>query len=556
MKTRSWICILLAVVLCAAVVSPSAAAACAPGEHDYEVVEVIRQPTCSVKGIAKVECKICHYTINTYIDADPSQHVVGSYEVVKAATCTESGVMNAVCSKCQQTFTRAIPMLGHNWNADYTVDKAATCTEAGSKSIHCARCDAHKEDVVIEAAGHTPVDDAAVAPSCTEPGKTAGSHCSVCNAVLTAQETVPAAGHTPVDDAAVAPTCTESGKTAGSHCSVCNTVLTAQDTVPAAGHTPVDDAAVAPTCTEPGKTAGSHCSVCNTVLTAQETVPALNHDYVLEEKAPTCTEAGYKKSVCSRCADTIAEDLPALGHDMEYVPAKAASYTEEGSKAYYQCKRCLLKYWDEDGEKEARDEELVVAKLQKPAVSYAPAAPAPSAASYVEARLEKKTLTPAVSIVKGEAEITIRGNAETQPDYVKIKSVRSLVNMGAKSFCVEMHDKLHIALSFDAVKELLKLHGLTDAQIAAVNTVTVAFDEDEENILSVFCGDTELLRIDTESLLKDTNDVKEVLLTLDKDGISLSHDGKEIAKEEITLEGTLTLSLTEGKLVFEKTEKN
>ena len=32
--------------------------------------------------------------------------------------------MNAVCSKCQQTFIRAIPMLGHNWNADYTVDKA------------------------------------------------------------------------------------------------------------------------------------------------------------------------------------------------------------------------------------------------------------------------------------------------------------------------------------------------------------------------------------------------------------------------------------------------
>ena len=195
MKTRSWICLLLAVVLCAAVVIPSAAAACAPGEHDYEVVEVIRQPTCSVKGIAKVECKICHYVCNTYIDADPSQHVVGSYEVVKAATCTESGVMNAVCSKCQQTFTRAIPMLGHNWNADYTVDKAATCTEAGSKSIHCTRCDAHKEDTVIKAAGHTVVEDAAVAPTCTEPGKTAGSHCSVCNTVLTAQETVPAQKH-------------------------------------------------------------------------------------------------------------------------------------------------------------------------------------------------------------------------------------------------------------------------------------------------------------------------------------------------------------------------
>ncbi len=42
---------------------------------------------------------------------------------------------------------------------------------------------------------HTAVEDAAVAPTCTTEGKTAGSHCSVCNAVIKAQEKVEATGH-------------------------------------------------------------------------------------------------------------------------------------------------------------------------------------------------------------------------------------------------------------------------------------------------------------------------------------------------------------------------
>ena len=42
---------------------------------------------------------------------------------------------------------------------------------------------------------HTPVTDPAIEPTCTEAGKTEGSHCSVCNAVLVAQQTLPALGH-------------------------------------------------------------------------------------------------------------------------------------------------------------------------------------------------------------------------------------------------------------------------------------------------------------------------------------------------------------------------
>ncbi|MBQ5809743.1 MAG: hypothetical protein IIW21_08310, partial [Clostridia bacterium] len=47
--------------------------------------------------------------------------------------------------------------------------------------------------------------------------------------------------HTEVVDEAIAPTCTDAGKTEGKHCSVCNTVIVAQAEVAAIGHTEVTD---------------------------------------------------------------------------------------------------------------------------------------------------------------------------------------------------------------------------------------------------------------------------------------------------------------------------
>ncbi len=54
---------------------------------------------------------------------------------------------------------------------------------------------ASEPDPVKPTHSHSIVVDAAIAPTCTETGLTEGSHCSTCNAVITAQETVPALGH-------------------------------------------------------------------------------------------------------------------------------------------------------------------------------------------------------------------------------------------------------------------------------------------------------------------------------------------------------------------------
>ena len=124
---------------------------------------------------------------------------------------------------------------------DGTVTKEATCTEDGEKSYKCSKCGEDMGVKTVPATGHTEVKDAAVSATCTEAGKTEGSHCSVCGEIIKAQAVVPATGHTEVKDAAVSATCTEAGKTEGSHCSVCGEIIKAQTVVPATGHTYASD---------------------------------------------------------------------------------------------------------------------------------------------------------------------------------------------------------------------------------------------------------------------------------------------------------------------------
>lgn len=69
---------------------------------------------------------------------------------------------------------------------------ASTCTQKGKTGEICEKCGKTRNTKDIEElAPHTPVVDAAVAPTETSDGLTEGSHCSVCGAVLQAQEVIP-----------------------------------------------------------------------------------------------------------------------------------------------------------------------------------------------------------------------------------------------------------------------------------------------------------------------------------------------------------------------------
>ena len=89
------------------------------------------------------------------------------------------------------------------------------------------------------------------------------------------QTTEPTHVHDVVIDSEVAPTCTQSGKTEGTHCSTCNAILTAQKVVPALGHTERTLPAVPATYESTGLSEGLLCTVCEKTLIEQKVIDKL-----------------------------------------------------------------------------------------------------------------------------------------------------------------------------------------------------------------------------------------------------------------------------------------
>lgn len=80
---------------------------------------------------------------------------------------------------------------GKHEYGDFEILKNPTCTEKGQKGKICKKCGKITEKADIDATGHAPVTDSAVAPTETTDGLTEGSHCGVCGVVLQAQEVIP-----------------------------------------------------------------------------------------------------------------------------------------------------------------------------------------------------------------------------------------------------------------------------------------------------------------------------------------------------------------------------
>lgn len=122
------------------------------------------------------------------------EHEWSEWQIVTSATCESEGVESRKCSKCDNTEIKKIDALWHDF-VNYTYNNNALCTKDGTKTAKCSRC-TKKNTITADntALGHVEIIDVAVEPTCTEPGLTAGKHCSRCNEVLVKQQTVNARG--------------------------------------------------------------------------------------------------------------------------------------------------------------------------------------------------------------------------------------------------------------------------------------------------------------------------------------------------------------------------
>ena len=165
------------------------------------------------------------------------------------------------------------------------------------------------------------VTTAEKAATCTEEGRTKGSYCSRCDAILSVPETIPALGHQEaVTTAAKAATCTEGGCSKGSYCSRCDAPLSVSETFPELGHQEVvTTPARTATCAESGCTKGSYCGRCGVVLATSDTLDPLGHDWCYTVVEPTTDKIGWiEPGKCNRCGLARPfEMLPIVGRGRE-----------------------------------------------------------------------------------------------------------------------------------------------------------------------------------------------------------------------------------------------
>ena len=138
------------------------------------------------------------------------------------------------------------------------------------------------------------------------------------------ERTVSMLPHSPVIDAAQAPTCTQVGHTEGTHCEICGKVLVESGEIEPLGHAPENLPIQEPSCTETGLSPEIRCSRCQEILEEQKEFPALGHNWgegVLIHP-PTFEAPGEKLYTCSRCNAARTEVISPLPRDRIPVDAK------------------------------------------------------------------------------------------------------------------------------------------------------------------------------------------------------------------------------------------
>ena len=306
--------------------------------HTFGTWTTTKNATCTQVGTKSRKCTVCGKTETQTIAKTGHKSVT---DKAIPATCTTDGkTEGSHCSVCGAVIKAqdTINATGHKFG-NWTTTKSSTCTESGTQIRKCETCGA-TESKSLSAKGHTEVVDKAIPATCTTDGKTEGSHCSVCGAVIKAQDTINATGHKFGNwTTTKSSTCTESG-TQIRKCETCG--ATESKSLSAKGHTEVVDKAIPATCTTDGKTEGSHCSVCGAVIKAQDTINATGHKFGnwTTTKSSTCTESGTQIRKCETCGATESKSLSAKGHTEVVDKAIPTTCTTDGKTEGSHCSVC------------------------------------------------------------------------------------------------------------------------------------------------------------------------------------------------------------------------
>lgn len=302
-------------------------------------------------------------------------------------------------------------------------EKDATCKEGATpKYWECLKCHEFfwfeadgkcRTSATAPAATGTPDaskhqlrEVAAKDATCKEQGNIAYVICDLCGKMwrdMTLKDQLDVV-NTPIDTSkhkldkvdAKDPTCTEDGYEAYWKCSVCGQLFsddkgTKKIDTPVkrnkTGHAPMLMAGNAATCTKEGWQPYYVCKTCQKEFKdadctqeitdpSWKTIPKIQHQLTrTDEKPATCTENGTKAYwTCSVCGMKFSdqegtkpiqspETISALGHDLEHVAAKEPTKTATGNIEYWHCKRCDKYFADEACTNEITKAQTVIPKL-------------------------------------------------------------------------------------------------------------------------------------------------------------------------------------------------
>lgn len=325
--------------------------------HDFEITSTKDDTTTDGHIREFRKCKTCGFedVKLTHVEAEDSTNLAKKYIWVDGyytyecnATCTTPGWEKYTCTVdgCGATQRNAVRKAGHKVDK-WTVTKAPTCTEAGSRTGHCSVCNKDVTEAV-EKKGHTldtehpvKVEDKTE----TDGHKYSTYACTVCGEQVVQKEHTAWVENYYTRDTYLQPGCETNGYRRDT-CDICGEKRTV--TLPSnGGHKWEEIETIEPTCNSKGYTTAK-CSVCGTTKKINE-VEALGHKYVLQKDKvvkATCTEAGSKTYVCSRCSASKTDVVPALGHvpSSSTIVVKEEATCEKDGSAHATCARCKVEY--------------------------------------------------------------------------------------------------------------------------------------------------------------------------------------------------------------------